>query len=274
MFPPGDDGRIPVVAVVGGRTATRHLSAILAAAVSPVFLASPGRQPGDGRHDEPTLSPGLRPGLAAAGCRAGSASAEAIVVGQRCWTPPAGTPQQRAGIVLHNPTIDAAILETSPRELFDAGFGNDRCDVAIVLDPQATDDAPKADAAGEESGVPTGGFMQALRHALGRDGVFVLPAEKEPAGIEGHLPAAQMILVGCQAAHPRVRAHLAAGGRAMLLQGDVLAWAQGAEPPVVLARRPPSVAGPETRGLLAALAAGLVLKYNSETLRYYLGSLP
>lgn len=242
MFPPDDDGRIPVVAVVGDVTgaARKYLTAL----------------------------------LAAAGCRAGIASKTAITVGQRRWTPPAGTPQQRADIVMQNPTVDVAILETSPQELLDAGFGNDRCDVAIVLDLQTAENASNSDTASGGGDVPTGRFMQALHYALGREGVFVSPAEKEPAKLEVCLSAARMILVGCQADHPRVRAHLAAGGRAMLLQGDALVWAQGVEPPTVLARRPPGVAEAELPGLLAALAAALVMDYTMETLKSYLGSLP
>jgi cyanophycin synthetase len=221
MFPPGEDGRIPVVAVVedDSRAATRRLAAL----------------------------------LAAAGCRAGIAGDGVIVVGPRRWTPPAGTPQERAGLVLQNPTVDVAILETSPQELLDAGFGNDRCDVAVVLDHEA------------------GNYLQALRHALSPQGVFVLPAGQE-ARID--LPAAQLILIAAEADHPRIQSHLAADGRAVVAQGDDLLLARGAALPVRLGKRPKNLAGQELSGLLAALAAALALSYTWEMLESYLESLP
>jgi cyanophycin synthetase len=221
MFPPGEDGRIPVVAVVedDSRAATKHLAAL----------------------------------LAAAGCRAGIVGDGAIVVGPRRWTPPAGTPQERAGLVLQNPTVDAAILETSSQELLDAGFGNDRCDVAVVLDREAGD------------------YLQALRHALSPQGVFVLPAGQK-ARID--LPVAQLILIAAEADHPRIQSHLAADGRAVVAQGDDLLLARGAALPVRLGKRPKNLAGQELSGLLAALAAALALSYTWEMLESYLESLP
>jgi cyanophycin synthetase len=242
MFPPGSDGRIPVAAIVGDSSgaAMRHLTAL----------------------------------LGSAGCRVGSASATEIIVGRRHWSPPAGTPQQRAGIVLQNPVVDAALLATSPGELVRAGFGNDRCNVALVLDPQATGDASGADAEGVEIGVETGEFVHALRHALAPDGVFVLAADGKAAGIETHLPAARILLVAGRPDHPRVRNHLAAGGRALVVQGDAIAWTHGSDAPVLLGKRPRGMTGREGPALLAALAAASALGHSAETLKAYLGCLP
>ena len=255
MFPPDEDGRIPVVAMVGGDSDT----AVNSGEPLGEPRASARGLSASGAETIPGLTPGARLAathlaalLAAAGHRAGIAGEEAIVVGTRRWTPPAGTPQERAALVMQNPTVDVAILETSPRELLDSGFGNDRCDVAVVLERTLDD------------------FAHALRHALSPTGVFVLPAEQEGAGIELSLPAAQVMLTAGRADHPRVAAHRAAGGRAVVADGDTIVLAQGAAPPIVLGKRPRGLAAGDLPALLAALAAAWALSHDLETLKSYL----
>jgi cyanophycin synthetase len=230
LFPSGHDGRIPVAAVVGAEPAPAagHLTALL------------------------TL----------AGLRVGRAGTAEIVVGQRRWLPEAQTPQDRAGLVLLNPTVDVAVLETSPRELVRAGFGNDRCDVALVLD---RGEVPSDG----EFGPEIRDFAQALGHAMTREVVLVLPAEDEP-GSETPLPRARVFLVAPQGNLPRVHAHCAAGGRALVADGEVLILAEGAEAPVALGRCPGGMTEAERTGLLAALAAGIALGVAVETVATYL----
>jgi len=233
LFPPGKDGRIPVAAVVGDSTGsvTKQLEAL----------------------------------LACAGYRVGSAGAAEVAVGGRRWVPPARTPQERAGVLLQNTTIDVALLQTSPCELVHAGFGTDRCDVALVLEPAAAVED-------DEIGPAAGDFLQALWHALALEGVLVLAAEGESAGIDTRFPPARIFLVAREeGGHSRVHHHLALGGRALLLQGDALVLADGAAAPVVLGRRPWGMTERETSALLAALAAALVLGLTTETLHTYPG---
>jgi cyanophycin synthetase len=238
LFPPGNDGRIPVVALVGAAPgpATRQLTALL------------GR----------------------AGLRVGVAGASALVVGERRWAPEVHTPQERAALVLQNPDVDVALLETAPGDLVRAGFGSDRCDVAVVLEPGPVEDGP------DEDGIALapGAFLHALRHALAPQGFFVLPAEGEWAEVEASLPAEQILLVAQDGDVPSVSRHLAAGGRALLVQGDSLALAQGTAAPRLLGESPAGGTARETPGLLPALAAGLVLGLSAEALSAYLGSLP
>jgi cyanophycin synthetase len=230
LFPPGQDGRIPVAALVGAdpAPAAGHLTALL------------------------TL----------AGSRVGRAGAAEIVIGRRRWPPPAQTPQDRAGLVLMNPTVDVALLETNPRELVRAGFGNDRCDVALVLDGAAPSDG--------ELGPEIGDFAQALGHALSPEGVLVLPAGDEPGGGETPVPPARVLLVAPRGDLARVQAHRAAGGRALVAEREALLLAEGAAAPVALGPCPRSLAEGESLGLLAALAAGLALGVPVATARAYL----
>ncbi len=142
MFPPGDEGRIPVVALVGdvGGGAREHLTAL----------------------------------LAMAGLRIGVVGNQGIVVGERHWSPPVQTPQERVHVLMQYPAVDVALVETSPEELIAHGFGNDRCDVAIVLEP----------AAGE--------FLRALENARGSKGVLLLPEEGQSA-LRAALAAARVL---------------------------------------------------------------------------------
>jgi cyanophycin synthetase len=240
LFPPGTGGRIPVVAVVGDATgsATRHLAGL----------------------------------LTRAGLRVGTAGAAEVAVGERRWAPRTRTPQERAGVLMENTTVDVALLQTSPRELVRAGFGNDRCDVAIVLAPGSTEDDPDAVATTDEFGPEPGEFLGALRHALAPEGVFVLPAEVDPAKTPP--PVEQVLLVAGREESPRVHEHFAAGGRALVVRGDALLVVRGREAPLALGKRPGSLTEAETSGLLAALAAGLALGLGAEALRTHLGSLP
>jgi len=145
LFPPGDDGRIPVVAVVGDAdgAATQQLTALL------------GRT----------------------GQRVGRVGETGIVIGERHWAPPAATPQERVGVLMQNTVVDVALLETTPRELLHFGFGTDQCAVALVL-------GPDTGVAADEPGSQPDDCLRALRHALGTKGVLVRPAAGEAARVD------------------------------------------------------------------------------------------
>jgi cyanophycin synthetase len=234
LFTPGNDGRIPVAAIVGDAAgaATGHLTALL------------------------TL----------AGRRVGSAGESGIVVAGRRWNPQAQTPQERANVLMQNPAVDVALLQTTPDELVRAGFSNDRCDVALLLDPGTV-------AEGDDIGPEPGDYIQALWHALASEGTLVIDAEGEPAGTATRLPVRQRFLIARQANLARLRQHLEAGGRALVVEGGAVAVAQSTAQPVLLSNFPTGVAEHETPGLLAALAAGLVLGLDAATLKAYLATL-
>ena len=206
MFPAGDQGRIPVVALVG---------------------AEPSR-----------AEEFLRGLLAGAGRCAGSVGATEVAVGDRRWPHAAGTPQERAEVLFQDPTVEVAVLHTTPRELCDAGFGNDRCEVGVVLGSVVADDA-----------------LRALRHALGQSGVLVLPAEV--AAARTGLDAARVFLVAAADGGQPVKAHREAGGRALHLDGETIVLSQGGE--TVGVGRCPVVAKEEVAVVLSALAAAVLL---------------
>ncbi|MDX3904517.1 MAG: cyanophycin synthetase [Pigmentiphaga sp.] len=101
MFAPGDNGRIPLVAVAGtnGKTTTVRLIAHL---------------------------------LGARGHLVGMTNSDGVYVGrQRIDTGDCSGPRSARNLLLH-PDVDAAVLETARGGILREGLGFDRCDVAVV----------------------------------------------------------------------------------------------------------------------------------------------
>ena len=101
LFPAGEDGRIPVVAVTGtnGKTTVSRMIAHV---------------------------------LAASGRRVGLTCTDGIYVeGRRIVAWDCSGPQSARSVLL-NPAVDAAVLETARGGIIREGFGFDLCDVAVV----------------------------------------------------------------------------------------------------------------------------------------------
>ncbi|WP_374481001.1 cyanophycin synthetase [Zoogloea sp.] len=101
MFKPGEDGRIPVIAVAGtnGKTTTVRLSAHI---------------------------------LGVAGNRVGMTNSDGVYVGKRrIDTGDCSGPRSARNILLH-PDVDAAVFETARGGVLREGLAFDRCDVAVV----------------------------------------------------------------------------------------------------------------------------------------------
>jgi cyanophycin synthetase len=101
MFPPGEDGRIPVVAVTGtnGKTTTVRLIAHL---------------------------------LRTAGNRVGMTLTDGVFIDdQQIDSGDCSGPKSARNVLMH-PDVDAAVLETARGGLLREGLGFDRCKVAVV----------------------------------------------------------------------------------------------------------------------------------------------
>ena len=101
MFPPGEDGRIPVVAVTGtnGKTTTVRLISHL---------------------------------LAQSGLRVGMTNTDGVyVAGERIDTGDCSGPRSARNVLMH-PDVDAAVFETARGGLLREGLAFDRCKVAVV----------------------------------------------------------------------------------------------------------------------------------------------
>ena len=101
MFKPGENGRIPVVAVAGtnGKTTTVRLTAHL---------------------------------IGVSGKRVGMTNSDGVYVGKRrIDTGDCSGPRSARNILLH-PDVDAAVFETARGGVLREGLAFDRCDVAVV----------------------------------------------------------------------------------------------------------------------------------------------
>ncbi len=101
MFAPGEDGRIPLVAVAGtnGKTTTVRLIAHL---------------------------------LGTSGRHVGMTNSDGVYIGQqRIDTGDCSGPRSARNVLLH-PDVDAAVFETARGGILREGLGFDRCDVAVV----------------------------------------------------------------------------------------------------------------------------------------------
>lgn len=228
LFAPHEDGRIPVAAVVGDSSdwATTHLRQL----------------------------------LAESGVRAASVSDQEIVMAGRRFVPQGETPQVRAAALFQNETVDVALLKTSPQELYQAGFGNDRCEVALVYGSPAT-----------ASGTDDGECLQTLRNALSPNGSLVLEAEAN-AAVLPPLPAERIIRYAINESK-QLAEHLRGGGTGLSTRAGTIVLTQGNAAPIPLGSLPTKFSEEEQRALLASLAAAVGLGQSSEALRAYVASL-
>src|SRR3546814_14709768 len=101
MFAPGENGRIPLVAVAGtnGKTTTVRMIAHL---------------------------------IAGTGARVGMTNSDGVYIGtQRIDSGDCSGPRSARNVLLH-PDVAAAVFETARGGVLRAGLGFDRCDVAVV----------------------------------------------------------------------------------------------------------------------------------------------
>lgn len=192
LFPKGENGRIPIVAVTGshGRTAVAKLIAGL------------------------TQLTGMRTGLA---CAAGAFVGTRRVDKSDCanWA--------AAHRLLINRAVEAAVIETGPRSIVAEGLAFDRCQVAVVtgIDP---------DERIEDFYITTPDqLVTVLRTPVDvvlREGVAVLNGEDELTASLAPLCDGDVIFFGRNPATEAIARHLADGKRAVFVRDDrvILAW--------------------------------------------------
>ncbi len=238
MFPEGDDGRIPVVAVTGtnGKTTTTRLIAHI---------------------------------LRATGRRVGMTCTDGIYFdGRRIEAGDCSGPHS-ARTALLNPLAEAVVLETARGGILTGGLGFDRCDVAVVTNLGEGDHVGRHD-------VHTVDEMAEVKRtvveAVAPGGAVVLNAD-DPlvASMAARCPA-PAIFVSRAAASPIVARHRGCGGRAVLSRGGAIVLAEGdREETLVALDRVPMThggrAGFQVENALAGAAASWALGVAREAIR-------
>ncbi|WP_324778993.1 cyanophycin synthetase [Thiobacillus sedimenti] len=237
IFPAGEDGRIPVVAVTGtnGKTTTVRLIAHF---------------------------------LALAGKRVGMTATDGVYVeGRRIDTGDCSGPKSARNVLLH-PDVDAAVLETARGGLLREGLAFDRCKVAVVTNIGVGDHLGlNFITTAEDLAV----LKQVVVQNVAPDGVAVLNAcDQKVVDMAVHCPGT-VIFFACEQHQPIIAAQRAQGKRVVYRDGDCIAASWGeAETRLPLAEIPltgDGLIGFQIENVMAAVAAAWALEIDWDVIR-------
>lgn len=182
MFPHGDQGRIPIVAITGtnGKTTTTRLMAHVASS---------------------------------AGKTVGFSSTDGIYIGSEKIQSGDCSGPQSARTILHDTTVDFAVLECARGGIIRSGLGFDQCDIAIVTNVAADhlglkDIHTVSDLAVVKSVVP---------RSVHKDGWAILNASDDHAFAMRDTLRCRVALFCTDHENPRLQEHLNAGGTAVYM---------------------------------------------------------
>lgn len=238
LFPPGEDGRIPVVAVTGvtGKTTTaRLLAQILGIHGAPVALAA----------------------------------SDGLYLGERRLDPRDCTGPAGARAALLNPSAEAAVLETGSLGILREGLGFDRCRVGVVTG------IGEGEHLGQHGLMTLADLVRVKRcvvEAVPAHGAAVLNAEDPLVAEMAPCCAGCVYWFTQDPEHPIVREHRAQGGRAVFVKDGniVLAPGDAEEVLVALAEVPlpqPGRADDPVANALAAATAAWALEIPLDQIR-------
>ena len=193
MFPDGDDGRIPVIAVTGtnGKTTTVRLTSHL---------------------------------LRAHGLRVGMTNTDGVYVnGRQTDSGDCSGPRSARNVLMH-PDVDAAVLETARGGMLREGLAFDRCQVAVVTNIGMGDHLGL-------NYISTVEDLAVLKRVIVQNvatsGVAVLNAiDPIVAAMAGNCPG-QVTFFGLDAHHPVIATHRAQGKRVLFVEDEQIVAMQG-----------------------------------------------
>jgi len=237
MFPDGDDGRIPVVAVTGtnGKTTTVRLIAHL---------------------------------MAASGLRVGMTNTDGVYInGRRTDSGDCSGPRSARNVLQH-PDVDAAVFETARGGVLREGLAFDRCKVAVVTNIGAGDHLGL-------NYITTVEDLAVLKRVIvqnvDRNGVAVLNAmDPIVAGMAASCRG-KVTFFGADREHPVIATHLAQGRRTVYIEDGQLIAAEGKHAEAVALSEVPitrnGAIGFQVENVMAAVAAAWGAGIDWESIR-------
>lgn len=182
LFPPGSPSRIPIAAITGtnGKTTTSRM-------VAHIFKM--------------------------AGKRVGLTSTDGVYIDGHLTVEGDMTGPVAARMVLRDPSVDVAVMETARGGLLRRGMGYRRCDVGAVLNIASDHLGLK--------GVDTLEELARIKRTVvevARDTALLNADDPLTLAMADHTQAQHIAYVTMNPAHPLVAEHIRAGGRAVVLE--------------------------------------------------------
>lgn len=242
LFAPGENGRIPVVAVAGtnGKTTTVRLTAHL---------------------------------IAAAGMRMGMTNSDGVYIGkERIDTGDCSGPRSARNVLLH-PDVDAAVFETARGGILREGLGFDRCNVAVVTNVGMGDHLGLSYISTVED---LAIVKRVIVENVAADGLAVLNAADPFVAAMAQNCAGSIIFFALDGHHPVLATHRAQGRHAVYVEDGAIVLAKGrAKQRFRLDAIPITRNGAisfQVENAMAALAAGWALGLDEDVLRHGLAT--
>jgi cyanophycin synthetase len=267
LFPRGETGRIPIVAVTGvnGKTTTtRLISRMLARSGRCVGMTSTEGiylfEPSDDKvtrwqGDKVTEETGAHP-VTLSPCHPVTLSPCHSRGGRRLEAGDCSGPAS-AQAVLHNPRVEAAVLETARGGILRAGLGFDQCDVAVVTNIGAGDHLGMCDI---DTPAQLARVKRNIVEVVAPSGTAVLKAD-DPLVVEmaSYCPGG-VVYFTRDPEHPVLVKHRQEGKRAVVVRWGWIVLVEGAgEVPLVPLEEVPLTGGGRVgfhvENALAAVAA-------------------
>ncbi|MEO0456710.1 MAG: cyanophycin synthetase [Cyanobacteria bacterium P01_A01_bin.114] len=231
LFPPGQPSRIPIVAITGtnGKTTTTRLTAHLFRQTQKVV---------------------------------GYTTTDGIYIGNYLAEPGDNTGPQSAQVILQDPTVEIAVLETARGGILRAGLAFDSCDVGVVLNVAADHLGLGGIHTIEDMAKVKGVIAEVARP----NGYAVLNADDPLVAAMAERTQAQIAYFSMDADNPLIASHTAAGGLAAvyengylsILKGDwILRIERAVHLPLTLAGRAPFMIANALAASLAAFSQGI-----------------
>jgi cyanophycin synthetase len=231
LFPPGTPGRVPIVAVTGtnGKTTTNRLTAHIFKQTGQIV---------------------------------GYTTTDGIYIGDYLVEKGDTTGPQSAQVILQDPTVQIAVLETARGGILRSGLGFNQCDVGVVLNVAA-----------DHLGIGDIDTVEQLAHlksvvaeSVGVGGYAVLNADDPLVAAMASRVKSQVAYFAMNPENPVVQNHVAQGGLAAIYENGYLTlvkgdWAlrlmEAASVPLTMGGRAPFMIANALAASLAAFAQGV-----------------